>query len=191
MKTKTCSKCGIIKSLDNFSRQKDQRSGFRPECKQCQKDYREKNKVSLSNKHKLYYILTREKRRAYYFKTKKRTSERALLRYHRLIKTDISFKLVKNLRNRVRNALQRNSKSGYTLELLGCSVEFCKQHLESQFQPGMNWNNYGINGWVIDHIKPCISFDLSKPSEQKLCFHYKNLQPLWAIDHLYKHAKIL
>jgi len=52
----------------------------------------------------------------------------------------------------------------------------------------MSWNNHGE--WHIDHIKPCTSFDLSKLSEQKKCFHYKNLQPLWAKDNLSKGAKI-
>ena len=66
-----------------------------------------------------------------------------------------------------------------------------KLHLENQFVDGMNWNNYGKNGWHIDHIKPCASFDLTDPKQQKICFHYTNLQPLWAIDNLIKHSKLL
>jgi len=52
----------------------------------------------------------------------------------------------------------------------------------------MNFDNYGK--WHLDHIKPCASFDLSKPEEQQKCFHYTNLQPLWAKDNLTKGAKI-
>ena len=52
----------------------------------------------------------------------------------------------------------------------------------------MNWNNIGK--WHIDHIKPCKSFDLTKSDEQKKCFHYTNLQPLWALDNIKKGAKI-
>jgi len=52
----------------------------------------------------------------------------------------------------------------------------------------MTWSNYG-KGWHIDHIKPCASFDLSNPEQQKICFHYTNLQPLWAIDNIKKGAK--
>jgi hypothetical protein len=97
---------------------------------------------------------------------------------------DINFKLAGNLRPRIRLALKGICKSKTTLELLGCSIEFLKQHLEKQFTKGMNWTNYGK--WHIDHIKPCASFNLSKVSEQKKCFNWKNLQPLWAEDNLRK-----
>jgi hypothetical protein len=53
----------------------------------------------------------------------------------------------------------------------------------------MSFKNYGK--WHIDHIRPCASFDLSKASEQKECFHYTNLQPLWAEDNLSKGIKVL
>jgi DNA/RNA endonuclease G (NUC1) len=55
----------------------------------------------------------------------------------------------------------------------------------------MNWENYGKNGWHIDHIIPCASFDLTDPKQQKNCFHYTNLQPLWAADNIRKSDKIL
>lgn len=58
--------------------------------------------------------------------------------------------------------------------------------MQLQFKDGMNWGNYNYNGWHIDHIKPCALFDLSKEEEQKKCFHYTNLQPLWGIDNLKK-----
>ena len=74
------------------------------------------------------------------------------------------------------------------MKLLGCSSEFLRQHLERQFKPGMSWENHGQ--WHLDHIKPCASFDLSKPEQQRICFNYKNLQPLWAIDNMKKGAKL-
>lgn len=48
----------------------------------------------------------------------------------------------------------------------------------------MTWQNYGQ--WHVDHIRPCASFDLSKPEEQRACFHYANLQPLWGEENLRK-----
>jgi hypothetical protein len=55
----------------------------------------------------------------------------------------------------------------------------------------MSWENYGLYGWHIDHILPCSSFDLLKPEEQRKCFHWSNMQPLWARDNLRKSAKII
>ena len=54
----------------------------------------------------------------------------------------------------------------------------------------MTWKNHGLKGWHIDHIIPCAAFDLTKEEEQKKCFHYSNLQPLWWIDNLKKSNKM-
>ncbi len=101
--------------------------------------------------------------------------------------TDVNYKIKKNLRNRIRKALMGVSKSAKTCALLGCPVDVLIARLESLFQPGMTWDNYGK--WHIDHIKPCASFDLTKEGEQEICFNFKNLQPLWAVDNIKKGAK--
>lgn len=94
------------------------------------------------------------------------------------------------LRNRVFCCIAREYKSAATLELLGCSLNVLKSHLEKQFQPGMTWENRGgKTGWQIDHKRPCASFDLTAPDQQRECFHYSNLQPLWAKDNLSKGSK--
>jgi len=98
-------------------------------------------------------------------------------------------RLASNLRCRIRQALVRNSKTDSTKELVGCSFSKLKEWLEFWMKPGMTWENYG--DWHVDHKKPCASFDLSKPEEQKRCFHYTNLEPLWAKDNLSKGARIL
>jgi hypothetical protein len=72
-------------------------------------------------------------------------------------------------------------RAAHTLELLGCSTEMLIRHLESQFVDGMTKENYG-NGdgkWNIDHIIPPPYFDLTDPEQQKQCFHYTNLRPMW------------
>jgi hypothetical protein len=102
---------------------------------------------------------------------------------------DNQWMLARALRSRLWWALKRSSKTkkASALGLVGCSVYELMQHLEAQFVPGMSWGNYGE--WHIDHIRPCASFDLADLAEQKACFHYTNLQPLWAVDNLSKHAK--
>jgi len=62
------------------------------------------------------------------------------------------------------------------------------KHIESQFDNKMTWQNHSFRGWHIDHIKPCASFDLTKPEEQKKCFHYTNLRPLWSSENSHKHS---
>lgn len=101
-------------------------------------------------------------------------------------KEDPTYKLLCGIRTRVIRALKGNFKLSTTTELLGCTIKKLKTHLQKQFTEGMSWDNHAIHGWHIDHIKPCSRFDLSKLSEQKRCFHYTNLQPLWAEENLRK-----
>lgn len=108
----------------------------------------------------------------------------------RRMKIDESFKLSYNIRTRIRRALKKDFKKSKTIDLLGCSIEFLKVYLENKFKEGMSWENYGRYGWHIDHIKPCSKFDLTQESEQKKCFNYTNLQPLWAVDNLKKYNKM-
>ncbi len=77
-------------------------------------------------------------------------------------------------------------KYGHVSELLGCSFKELCQHLESQFKPGMTWENQGYYGWHIDHIKPLASFDPLNPEHLKEAWHYTNMQPLWAKENFTK-----
>ena len=70
---------------------------------------------------------------------------------------------------------------------MGCTIDELIAHIEKQFKPGMNWSNHGK--WHIDHIRPCSSFELTDIEEQKKCFHFSNLQPLWAEENLKKAAR--
>ena len=160
--------------------------------KERHKAYREQNREKIKERKKAYRKQNAEKIKDYC--KQNRDKIRIYIRNKR--KTDLNFRLSDNLRKRVRKVLNGKSKSKKTMDLIGCSVDFLKKHLENQFQPGMSWNNYGNpNGdhsecWHIDHILPCASFDLSDPKQQQKCFHYSNLQPLWAEDNISKGAKI-
>ncbi len=103
-----------------------------------------------------------------------------------------SYKVLRSLRSRTHSVIKNQSttKEETTLELTACSPSQLKSHLESLFQEGMSWDNYGVHGWHIDHIIPCASFDFTNSEEQRKCFHYTNLQPLWAVDNLSKGSKI-
>lgn len=109
------------------------------------------------------------------------------------LRNDPVFKLLQTLRGRVGAAIKKNrgKKAAKTMDLIGCSVQYVRAFLEKQFQPGMTWENHGKGSgkWHIDHIKPCAAFDLSDEWQQRYCFHYTNLQPLWGPDNIRKGAK--
>lgn len=139
-----------------------------------------------NNRQRLDYSLNPEK---YKIRAKNYWHKRGHEIQKNRLANDSQFKISKNLRTRINNALNGKIKSASTLELLGCSIEFLKIHLEKQFKYGMSWTNHTKNGWHIDHIKPCASFDLTLLDQQKACFHYSNLQPLWAKENLSKWCK--
>lgn len=100
-----------------------------------------------------------------------------------------AFRLRQNLSIRISKAISKNGKKcAKTADILGCSLDSFRMYLESRFEPGMSWENYG-RVWHIDHIMPCAIFDLSKPEHQKRCFHFSNLQPLFAKDNMSKRDK--
>lgn len=100
---------------------------------------------------------------------------------------DINYKLRVLLRSRLQKALLPGGakKSGSTEKLLGCPLWHLMAHFDFLFKPGMTWANHGPV-WHIDHIKPCAKFDLTDPEQQKACFHWTNLQPLFAEENLRK-----
>lgn len=157
------------------------------------KRYYENNKQAVLARNKRYLEQNKDqvesRRKEYRAENKLKITEAKRKRSLERRKTDLSYRLTLNLRRRVKSALGGKNKSKATLDLLGCSVESLRTHLESKFTKGMTWTNYGK--WHIDHIKPCASFDLTKPEEQSKCFNYLNLQPLWAVDNLKKHKKII
>jgi hypothetical protein len=108
-------------------------------------------------------------------------------------RTDPTFHLIAILRRRIHHMLggrKTGRKTLSTLELLGVTdIETVWKHLEKHFKPGMTRKNNTVDGWHIDHIKPCFKFDLTNPAQQRECFNYTNLQPLWAFDNLSKGAQ--
>lgn len=102
---------------------------------------------------------------------------------------DPKYRLRDYLSGRIRKALKGMAKSIKTVNLIGCSVDELWLHLEQKFKAGMSRDNYG-RVWHVDHIIPCVSFDLIDPEQQKRCFNFTNLQPLFASDNIRKGARI-
>ena len=171
---------------------------------QQKKEYYNKNKDHLNEIKKEYYKNNREKmlkinkeyreqhKQEVQFKKNEwqRThKEYRRQKYKEKVASDPLYKLKIKLRNSIKSRLySKNIKPNKrTEEILGCTIEQFKEHIEKQFVEGMSWENKGK--WHLDHIIPLAS---AKSEEEviKLC-HYTNFQPLWAIDNLKKGSRIV
>lgn len=139
------------------------------------------NHPEIKNHHRAPEV-RKQRQRDYYKKNSKRIWARVM--------SNPQQKLRRVLRTRIYAVLRGLKKSAPTMELVGCSRDFLVRWLEGKWKPGMSWDNHGINGWHIDHIIPCASFDLRDPEQQRKCFHYTNLQPLWAFENWSKKDRI-
>jgi hypothetical protein len=107
------------------------------------------------------------------------------------IKARPDLHLKKSLRRRYRKIITANKadKRGSVLSLLGCTVAQLKEHLQSQFDRNMTWDNYG-SYWHLDHYIPCASFDHNDPEQVARCWHYSNLRPLEAKANISKGSRL-
>lgn len=188
---KICIKCSEVKNESEFyvssksvckvcklKYQKKLHEENKEEKSEYNKKYRAKNREHLANERKEWYEQNKEHFHEYHNQYRK---ERR--------KKDPLYAVMNDIRSRIRFELRKNKQSESSKKFLGCSIEELKKYLESKFHPGMTWENRGFWGWHIDHIRPIASFDLSKKEERLKCFHYTNLQPLWAIDNFRKNDK--
>ena len=188
---KKCKTCGIEKPLDQYYKQKGSKDGLRGSCKQClnQKtnEYNAKNREKINgnarNRRKEDPEGHKNRVNAYRNANREEIREKNRI-YQRKWKQNPVNRAVHNMRSRLVDCITKGTKSASTMELLGCSSEDFMKHISSQFTEGMTWSNYGE--WHIDHIKPVASFDMSLPEDQRKCFHYSNLQPLWSEDNWHK-----
>lgn len=174
-----------------LAKQKERKSKIPKKERVYNKMSDEERKRRKAEQSKIFRIKNAEKIREKKRQYNKRIGNQRKREWQKEKMKDVNFKITKNLRGRVYVALKRGVKSAGTMELLGCTIDFFKTYFESLFTEGMNWEKYMEGGIHIDHIIPCSKFDLTKEEEQRKCFHYTNLQPLWALDNLIKGTKIL
>jgi len=157
-----CSVCGEQKQRINFA----SRTNI---CKLCRnirdREKRDENRVEYNTKSREWRAANKDR-----INNDKREREQARR------DADPVYRLRHNLSTRLYLAVSK--KVGKTFELVGCSKDELATFLEAEFEEGMTWDNYGT--WHVDHIRPCCAFNLEDPEEQKKCFHWTNLQPLWA-----------
>jgi len=203
--TKICNVCFVEKQIIDFHSRKDSKDGVRNECKVCTRvkinKYRKTNKEKTNKWNRETYYRNIENHKETKKKYRQNTKDQQKIRVEKWKennkekiknygkkrkKHDIIFKLRCNIRSRVKNFFKSKNitKKNKTFEIVGCEPIKLKEHIEKQFKEGMNWENYGLNGWHIDHIVPLVS-GKTEDEIYKLC-HFTNLQPLWWYENLEK-----
>jgi hypothetical protein len=126
----------------------------------------------------------RSEKAEYFQANKKAIIRKQIARYA----SDPRFRIEMLLRGRINVVIRRQKtiKAGRTMELIGCTLEHLRSHIESQFTEGMSWDAFNRGEIHLDHRRPCRSYDLTDPVQQRECFHFSNLQPLWAVDNMKK-----
>ncbi len=207
---KECRKCKQEKELNNFGIDKKQCDGFNRVCKQCRQSFSKEHSKRLYEKNKIWnqnnvdkrkeYLkeYAKEYRKEYYYNNKEKTLLTNNTYRNKRKQSDPLFKLSVSLRSMISTTIKKNGykKLSKTELILDCSFDFLKQHLESQFQHWMSWDNYGLYngelnyGWDIDHIVP-LSSALNENDLLRLN-HYSNLKPLCSYNNRYiKRDKII
>jgi len=172
------------------------------------KEWKKRNKEKVKLSEKKHYLKTREKRikyqreyrlihlrenresaRKYYFKNKERLSKNNTRNAKERRKTNPSLRILDSLRSRMLHALKGKNKSASTMELIGCTIEELRRHIESKFEPWMTRERYGKGGWDVDHIIAIEKWDKNCPLQFALCWEKSNLQPMEHIKNIKKGAK--
>ena len=168
-----CSKCGVEKPATNefFHSHSRSTTGFKRACKICRK------------------VETRN------YNSREETKRKARKRR----KQDPSWRLRKNVGTSVANSLRGRgyTKDSSCFDYLDYTLEDLREHLESQFEPWMSWDNWGQittdrRTWNIDHIYPHskLPYDSMEHPNFKKCWALDNLRPLCAIENIKKSNKI-
>jgi hypothetical protein len=156
------------KAIECARYERDREKRIKASC-----DWNKANRDKVNERNREWYKKTNDKRRAYFAQKR----------------NDPAYRVEGNLRRRLNSLLSGKTKGDSFSNILGCSNIELKAYIELMFTDGMTWDNYGE--WHIDHIMPCSKFDLSDVAQQKECFNYTNLQPLWARDNLRKGDRVV
>jgi len=197
---KNCTQCRRDLPLSEFSMRSASPDGLSYMCRGCaaqrgkqyraarreaeaerRKDYRIRNSDYVSSYKRAWQDANREAYNAYmrrYRRTDKARSARGQYERSRA-STDHRFRLDRNLSRQIRLSLA-GSKQGRSWEtLVGYSLDELMREIESKFQPGMGWENYG--DWHIDHVycKALFRYQSAGDVEFRLCWALRNLTPMW------------
>lgn len=175
------------------------RKTHKRETKECNRQYRIRNAHVLREKGKEYRAAHKEYikcwQRGYRMRNKKTIRNRQRKWETFMRKQNPLFVIKARLRTRLYSALKTKQRVSSATADLGCSINEFESYLETLFYPNangiqMSWDNYGYNGWHIDHHIPLSYFDLTDVFQSRIACHYLNLRPLWQEDNFEKRDKV-
>ena len=156
---------------------------YRPQRHEKNRIWRQKNLDHTKQYQKEWWLKNKEKVLA---QKRERKQQDPL---HKLLENTRTY-IWQQLQKAFINAGKEFVKAERTCDVIGCTPSEYLENLRRQYKPGMTDDNYGTE-WHVDHIIPCSTFDLTDKKQAKICFNYKNTQPLWRIENLSKGNKIL
>jgi hypothetical protein len=184
----TCKKCVSAERKTPEAREQQKQRRNSPNGKEYQKRYMPAYLKKYQAEHK-------DDMKKYGKEYGKKNREKINARGRDKWKNNIHFRLIHSQRTRIGRVMKlamAGKKARSTRDLIGCTPEQLKVYIESMFKNGMTWDNYGKGDgkWSIDHVIPCDLWELSKEEEQKKCFHYTNLQPMWYLENCGKRNRL-
>jgi len=193
METKICKDCSIEKSLNCFYKKSGRENEWNSYCKECHLTRTNKSR----NKNPNTKTRAAKNWQNWYVDNKQNKINYNTSYVKERLKKDPNFKMRMYVSNRIRVAFTKlkGSKQDSIWEKLPYTPEQLKEHLEKQFEPWMNWDNYGngIGCWNIDHVLPqsCLPFNSLEDVNFLKCWSLDNLRPLSSIENIKKSNKIL
>ena len=214
---KTCSKCKVEKTIDNFYFIKNC-NNYRNQCKLCVSDrkkqyyadnkekvcakaaeYKQNNKENVVASQAEYRQHNKEKiaaRNAEYRQNNKEKIAARKAEYAQQNRKKINEYNRNRHKNNANAKLARNIRSRINTALKGKSKSFhTKEILGIDIENYKKWLLFqmtpemNFNNIHIDHVKPISSFDISNDNELLEAFNWRNTQPLLKQDNLRKSAK--
>lgn len=193
-----CTKCKTLKLILEFPKDKTRKLGHGYLCKKCscnkRKKYYYNNKEKNNLCHKKWATKNKEKLKKYNKNYREKNKEKISYirnkRSRKRRKHDNLYKFKCNVSGLINVSFKRKSlnKDIKSVKILGCSILFFRDYIESKFKPGMTWDNHSITGWHLDHIIP---ISIAKTKEEVIRLnHYTNFQPLWSKENIIKSNKL-
>lgn len=208
---KTCSKCKIEQPYSNFHKHSYAKDGYRSACKACRLIENDVNKEQINAYHRNYYWNNKEKVQLknskcyvkfrdtriknslqYYEDNKETIIKRATKYTIERHNSDPQFRLARNLRSRLYNAIKNNNKTGSAVQDLGMPIPafLCYLNLGCIDRYGEPYTG-NEHKYHLDHIVPLSSFDLSDREQLLKAVKWDNIQVLTARENISKGARIL